>query len=80
MGIAGLRHSGRELRFPTGLYGALVLINLSAVLRVGGSYIGFVPYDLMIGGASALWGLGFVLYLVVFVPKLLSVRADGKPG
>ncbi|WP_339861554.1 NnrS family protein [Thalassospira alkalitolerans] len=80
MGIAGLRHSGRELRFPVALYGALVLINLSAVLRVGGSYIDFIPYDLMIGGASVLWILAFVLYLVVFVPKLLSVRADGQPG
>jgi uncharacterized protein involved in response to NO len=80
MGIAGLRHSGRELRFPTGLFCALVLINLSAVLRVGGSYIDFIPYDLIIGAASALWVLAFVFYLWVFVPKLLSARADGLPG
>lgn len=80
MGIAGLRHSGRALQFSTGLYGALILINFSAVLRVGGSYVDAIPYDVMIGTASVLWVLSFVLYLVVFAPKLLSVRADGKPG
>ena len=30
--------------------------------------------------AALLWGLGFVLFLVVHAPMLLRPRIDGKPG
>ena len=80
MGIAGLRHSGRELVFPGSLTTALILINLAAIMRVFWLWLPIASYDLAITASGSFWTAAFALYLAGYGKFLLLPRADGKPG
>ena len=65
-----------EQYLTTGLY---VLVNLAALVRVGGPLAG-VSGRLAYGLSGALWCLAFLLFLGVYAPILMGPRVDGKPG
>jgi uncharacterized protein involved in response to NO len=80
MARVALGHTGRPMRAASVIAVAFALINLAALVRVvlplalPGAYLG------LIHGAGTLWGVAFLLYLVVYAPMLLRPRVDGQPG
>jgi uncharacterized protein involved in response to NO len=79
MSRASLGHTGRALK-PTHLtVCSFVLVNLAALIRVGGPLAG-VSAQLAYGLSGSLWCLAFLFFLGVYMPILMGPRADGKPG
>lgn len=76
---ASLGHTGRPLVAPPPIVAAYLLITLAALVRVGGPAIPGA-YGQSIAIAGILWIGAFTLYLLVYIPILLSPRADGQPG
>ena len=79
--IAGIEHTGREMVISKSVIVSVVLINVSAALRV------FVPVllpdyyqHMAIGISSLTWAAAFAVFLVSFWGILTKPRPDGKPG
>ena len=75
---ATLGHTGRELRadaLTVAIYG---LVNAGAAIRVAAPFLAF-DYIRMIEFAGLMWGGAFLLFAVVYGPKLLGPRPDGRP-
>lgn len=72
-GIAGLRHTGRDLIFPSAASVALILVALATGLRVG-SQLGLLPSLLgyEYAGASLLWAGAFLMWLSAYLPFFLG--------
>jgi len=70
---AALGHTGRPLQTHPLLTGAIVLIALSALSRVGASIL---ASDLLLTSASAFWIAGFLCFAVRYIPVLLSPSAE----
>lgn len=75
-----LGHTGRLLvagRSETLMY---LLVHAAVFLRVAGPL--FVPqrYVGWLTAATALWSAGFLLYVLVYAPRLLRARVDGREG
>jgi len=75
-----LGHSGRILATSRPIIVAFVLLTVAAVVRVSAPVLGMERYRATVFVAGTLWTAAFALYLVVFVPILVSRRIDGKPG
>ena len=75
---ATLGHTGRELRAGPGTVLIYVLVTAGASLRVGAPFLPF-DYLQMIKFAGALWGSAFLMFLILYGPKLLGPRPDGRP-
>lgn len=75
---ATLGHTGRELRADNGTVAIYLLVTLGAALRVAAPWLP-LDYLLLIKIAGALWGGAFLLFLLLFGPKLLGPRPDGHP-
>ena len=75
---ATLGHTGRELRAGPGTVLIYVLVTAGASLRVGAPFLPF-DYLQMIKVAGALWGSAFITFLILYGPKLLGPRPDGRP-
>lgn len=75
---ATLGHTGRALHADGWTQGIYLLVTLGALVRVAAPML---PVDYMrsIETAGALWGAAFLLYLLVYGPKLLGPRPDGRP-
>lgn len=75
---ATLGHTGRDLHANKGTVLIYALVTLGAALRVSAPWL---PYDylLLIRVAGSLWGAAFLLFLLLYGPKLLGPRPDGKP-
>ncbi len=73
-------HTGRPLRAGRIEVAAFVLVQLAAAVRVGMPLVlpGLYRESVVLSGA--LFGLGFLCFLVVFTPILWKPRADGAPG
>lgn len=73
-----LGHTGRPLVAGRTMTFAFLMMNLAAILRavVPVFWAGWYLEALLASGG--LWMLAFLLYLVVFVPVLVSPRPDGK--
>ena len=79
--VAGLRHTGRDVVVPKPAVLAVALVSGATALRCLVPLAAPEVYlSLGIGGASALWSLAFLAYLLSFAPFLLSARVDGEPG
>jgi uncharacterized protein involved in response to NO len=76
----GLGHTGRMLAVPRTLAAAFLLVILGALLRVVAAWLPARVYLEAMVTAGLLWTLGFVIFLVVHAPVLLSPRIDGRPG
>jgi uncharacterized protein involved in response to NO len=75
-----LGHTGRPLRVATPVAWAYGLLSLSALARVLLPHAGVLDYDTSLLVAAVLWTAAFLVFLVVYVPILVSPRIDGKPG
>lgn len=81
MGRVSLGHTGRDVHAPPGAVGwALALISLSFVVRVMFPLADAEHYLLWLLLSALAWILGFIVFLIIFFPVLLSPRADGRPG
>jgi uncharacterized protein involved in response to NO len=74
---ATLGHTGRELRADSGTAAIYLLVTLGAALRVAAPWLSF-DYLLLIRISAALWTGAFLLFLMLYGPKLLGPRPDGK--
>ena len=75
---ATLGHTGRKLHADFGTTCIYLLVTLGAATRVAAPWLPF-DYMLSIQLSGALWGGSFLLFLVLYGPKLLGPRPDGKP-
>jgi len=75
-----LGHTGRMLVAGTGERWMYALVHAAVVVRVVGPLIAPGHYLATLVSASALWSAGFALYLVVYGPRLVRARIDGRDG
>ena len=75
---ATLGHTGRELHADKGTVAIYVLVTVGAALRVAAPWLPF-DYVLLIKAAGGLCAGAFLLFLVLYGPKLLGPRPDGRP-
>ena len=80
MSRVALGHTGRSFQAPRGMALAYALVFLAAGTRTILIFMmpGRMGELLMISGL--LWSLGFSIFLVIYVPILVSPRIDGKTG
>lgn len=80
MARVALGHTGRALRVGPAIAASFVAVALAALARV------IVPWawpSATLDGlwaAALLWSFGFGVYSALYLPILVSPRADGKPG
>ena len=77
MSRATLGHTGRELQANAGTTAAYVLVTAGALLRVAAA-LGLLDYRLGMEIAGAAWIGGFVMFIAVYGPILVTRRVDGK--
>ena len=75
-----LGHTGRMLVAGRSEAAMYLLVHFAVLLRVAGPLVAPGQYLAMLVAASAAWSAGFALYLVVYLPRLVSARVDGKEG
>ena len=75
-----LGHTGRPLATGWAEVAAYVLVHVAAALRVLLSFAPGVGYQSAIAVSGTLWSVAFLLYFVVYLPRLVQPRVDGKPG
>jgi len=78
MSRATLGHTGRELRAGPGTVTVYALVTVGAALRVAAAWLP-IDYLLAIRCAGILWGAAFLLFVLIYGPKLLGPRPDGRP-
>ncbi len=74
-----LGHTGRGLVLPSGAWLIYIAISVAAVVRVA-SAMNWLDgwWSLLV--SSLAWVLAFALFFVIYLPILISPRADGRPG
>lgn len=84
MARVSLGHTGRAIATGPALIAAFVLVTLGSLVRVLGPLLLMrlfaVPYMAVITSAGLLWALGFLLFIIIYVPILMQPRIDGRPG
>lgn len=75
---ATLGHTGRGLHADKGTVAIYSMVTVGAALRVAAPWLPF-DYVLLIKAAGGLWGGAFLLFLLLYGPKLLGPRPDGRP-
>lgn len=77
MSRATLGHTGRPLHAGAGTVAIYLLVTVGAAVRVSAAWL---PLDYLhaIRCAGLLWGGAFLLFVVLYGPKLLGPRPDGK--
>jgi uncharacterized protein involved in response to NO len=75
---ATLGHTGRDLHADKGTVAIYTLVTVGAVIRVAAPLLP-LDYLMQIKAAGTLWAGAFLLFLVVYGPKLLGPRPDGRP-
>jgi uncharacterized protein involved in response to NO len=75
-----LGHTGRDMRAPTTVAIAFVLLNLAAVARGIAPALWPERYVFLVHSAAGLWILAFALFVVAHAAMLWRPRVDGRPG
>lgn len=73
-------HTGRPLVAPRIMSAAYVLLTLAALIRVFGPILWPAGLVSIWHAAGDLWGLAFLILVVVDLPKAWAPRPDGKAG
>ena len=73
-------HTGRPLKTTWGETLAYALVLAAAVVRVGVPAVVPAVYAQALVLAAGLWGLAFLIYLLIYAPWLTQTRLDGKDG
>ena len=79
MSRATLGHTGHELRLPAGGWLMFGLMTVAAVARTGNA-IGWFDHNMSLTLAGLAWIAAFALFGLLFFPKLMRPRTDGRPG
>ena len=84
MARVSLGHTGREIQASATMIVAFVLVTLGSMVRVFGPLglpaMSASDYMLIIGIAGGLWSLGFLIFVIVFIPVWIRARVDLRPG
>ena len=80
MSRAALGHTGRDLVAPGLVEIAYYLVGIAALMRVFGPMLNAEVWRFWMIASGSLWGLAFILFLVVYAPILCSPRVDGRAG
>ncbi len=80
MSRVALGHTGRPLVITPSVTAAYVLVNLAALARLADPLLATVANQLGSAAAGLMWTLGFLIFLINYLPILTSPRADGRPG
>ncbi|MGH8272679.1 MAG: NnrS family protein [Gammaproteobacteria bacterium] len=91
VGALGLMTLGMMTRVTLGHTGRLIVANktttlayalliAAVVVRAGGPFLGAGSYQTVMIVAVILWSLAFLIFIAAYAPKLVTPRADGKPG
>ena len=80
MARVSLGHTGNPLEPAPVMTLAFVAINLAALVRVVLPLFFPAAYAPIMTAAGVVWVAAFGVFVVVYAPKLLRPRADGKPG
>ncbi len=75
-----LGHTGRDLTASKLTTLSFVLMQLAAIIRVGGVIIMPEQAVLWIAATACLWAVCFACYLPVYAPMLWKARPDGAPA
>ncbi len=76
-----LGHTGRNVFSPPSvLLPIFLLLAAGAVVRVVLPLLAAGQYDLWIGLSQLLWAAAFAGMVVLYLPMLIKVRIDGRPG
>jgi len=75
-----LGHTGRPLRAGRAEIVCYVLVVAAGVLRVFGPLLVPAHTVTAIVFSAACWSVAFGLYAVVYAPRLVRARVDGRPG
>ena len=73
-------HTGRPLKASGGEVVAYALVLVAAIVRVGVPALWPSSTAAALAWAAGLWGLAFLIYLLIYAPWLLRTRLDGKDG
>ncbi|HHH38180.1 MAG TPA: NnrS family protein [Sedimenticola sp.] len=80
MARVSLGHTGRPIDPAPAISLGFVLLNIAAAARVFGPLLLAEKYNLWIHLSGGLWVISFLLFSVVYLPKLSRPRVDGKAG
>ena len=75
---ATLGHTGRELKASPATVMIYILVTIGALGRVAAPLLP-VDYVLAVRLSGIAWGGAFLLFLLVYGPKLVGPRPDGRP-
>lgn len=75
-----LGHTGRPLKVGKIEIAAYVLVHLAALMRVLAGIVPAEAYMNLVWTSGHLWAIAFLLYFVLYLPRLIRPRIDGKPG
>jgi uncharacterized protein involved in response to NO len=73
-----LGHSGRPLQVAPAIAAAYVLVIAGAALRVAGPALAPAQYLRLLEVAMLAWGSAFAIFLAVYLPILVTRRADAR--
>ena len=74
-----LGHTARPLVAGRAETLAYVLVLAAALLRVAAALV-LTAYMPLVIASAALWSAAFLVYFIVYAPRLARPRLDGKPG
>jgi uncharacterized protein involved in response to NO len=80
MSRVSLGHTGRPLVIKPAITAAYVLLNLAVLARLADPLLATAAGQLGSTVAGLMWTLGFLIFLITYLPILTSPRADGRPG
>jgi len=81
MARVSLGHTGRDISKPPSiLFWVFTLMFLGAMTRVIFPLFDPGHYVLWIGLSQVLWVISFLVFLILYLPILISPRTDGKSG
>ena len=75
---ATLGHTGRELKASAATVMIYILVTIGALGRVAAPLL-TMDYMLAVRLSGIAWGSAFLLFLLVYGPKLVGPRPDGRP-
>jgi uncharacterized protein involved in response to NO len=75
-----LGHTGRALAVGRWETAAFLMVHAAALARVAAGLAPELGYTGLVLAAAWLWAGAFAIYFVVYLPRLLRPRVDGRPG
>jgi len=75
-----LGHTGRALAVGRWETAAYLMVHAAALARVAAGLAPELGYAGLVVAAAWLWAGAFAIYFVIYLPRLLRPRVDGRPG